>query len=137
LPTLGSLPAIARGAFIGGDIGAPLGPFGVAGGAIVGGVAGGFLGSAAISTAQDWVLSKLPDTWREKIGMDDRQRQLDEEHHPVASYLGGIAPYALTMRPGIAARDALPPNATALQRITSSPYTKHIFAGAVVGGIEL
>lgn len=143
-PAIGSLPAMGVGAEIGGATGAAVGSavpvvgtaIGGAVGGLVGGLAGGIGGATAVDHAQEWALSKLPDSWKEAIGQDDRQRQLDENQHPVASFLGGIAPYALTMRPGGFATTALPENATALQRIMANPATSRVFGGAVMGGIE-
>lgn len=141
IPAIGSMPAIGAGAEIGATAGAAIGgPFApVTGpaGALIGGVAGAFLGSTAIAHVQNWALSKLPDSWREAIGMDDRQEQIDQAEHPVASFLGGLAPYALTMRPGATPTTALPENATALQRIMAHPVTARVFGGAAMGGMEL
>ena len=139
IPALGSLPAIGAGAEAGAAAGATVGPIGAAVGGLVGGVAGGFLGSTALSSAQDWALSKLPDSWREAIGLDDRQEKIDAAAHGTASFIGGLAPYALTMKPGgweKAVKD-LPPNATAFQRIANNPVTARIFGGALMGGMEL
>ncbi|MBB3453881.1 hypothetical protein FHT86_002137 [Rhizobium sp. BK313] len=144
-PALGSLPAVGAGAEVGGGAGAAIGSavpvLGTAAGAVVGGIVGGAVGgiggASAISAAQDWALSKLPESWREAIGQDDRQQKLDQEQHPVASFLGGIAPYALTMRPGGFARGAIPENSTALQRILANPMTARVFGGAAMGGMEI
>jgi hypothetical protein len=141
LPAAGSFPAIGAGAEAGFVTGAALGgPFAeitAPVGGLLGGVAAGFGASALIAKAQDWALAKLPDSWREKIGMDDRQAQLDEGQHPVASFLGGLAPYAITMRPGAIGSTPLPENATALQRIMAHPATARVFGGAAMGGMEL
>jgi hypothetical protein len=140
VPAVGSLPAIGAGAEVGGFLGTfggPFAPLTVPVGAVVGGLIGGFTGGYALSKAQDYVLSKAPDSWKEKIGLDDRQEKLDEQEHPYASFLGGLAPYALTMRPGLATTTKLPENATALQRILAHPATARIFGGAAMGGMEL
>lgn len=142
VPAIGSLPAIGAGAEVGAWAGAPLAPFtaglSVPVGGVLGGLAGAFLGSTALSIAQNWLLSKAPDSWKEKIGLDDRQEQLDASQHPYASFLGGVATYALTMRPGgLGKATALPDNATALQRIMANPVTARVFGGAAMGGMEL
>ena len=138
LPALGSLPAVGAGAEAGGIFGgAVFGPPGAFVGAIGGGIAGGFLGAEAVASAQNWVLSKLPESWVDKLGMSERQAQLDQQHHGTASFLGGLAPYAVAMRPGIAPKVALPENATALQRVLSHPATSHVFGGGIMGGMEL
>jgi len=140
VPALGSIPAIGAGAEVGAAVGAaggPLAPITVPVGALIGGVVGGFGGSYLLSQAQNYVLSKAPDSWKEKIGLDDRQEKLDEQEHPYASFLGGLTPYALTMRPGLATTTKLPENATALQRILAHPATARVFGGAAMGGMEL
>lgn len=140
IPAIGSIPAIGVGAELGASLGAlggPLAPATVPIGGIVGGFAGALAGATALSHLQNWALAKLPDSWREVIGMDDRQERIDQGEHPVASFLGGIAPYALTMRPGAAPTTALPENATALQRIMAHPATSRVFGGAAMGGMEL
>src|SRR5580700_6500090 len=140
VPAVGSLPAIGAGAEVGGFLGTfggPFAPLTVPAGAVIGGLVGGFTGGYALSKAQDYVLSKAPDSWKEKIGLDDRQEKLDEQEHPYASFLGGLAPYALTMRPGLTTTTKLPENATALQRILAHPATGRIFGGAAMGGMEL
>lgn len=140
LPAIGSIPAIGAGAEAGaalGALGGPWAPVTIPVGTIAGGLVGGLGGGYALSQAQHWALSKLPSSWVEKIGMDDRQQQLDEAAHPVASFLGGLAPYAVTMRPSVGAAKALPENATAMQRIMAHPATARVFGGAAMGGIEL
>lgn len=144
-PAVGSLPAIGAGAEVGGAAGAAVGSVvpvvGTAAGGLVGGVIGGIgagIGAGtAISAAQNWAVKQLPLSWQEAIGQDDRQQKLDEQQHPVASFLGGLTPYALTMRPGGWAKGAIPENSTALQRILANPATAHVFGGAVMGGMEL
>ena len=143
VPAAGGLAGAGAGAAAGGAIGEAIFPAGggVPGaliGGIVGGLGGGFGGGYAAERAQDYGLSKLPDTWVEAIGQDDRQQRLDAEQHPYASFLGGLAPFALTMKPGGFGRAAaLPENSTAMQRLMSSPVTSRLFGGALMGGIEL
>ncbi len=137
VPAIGSWPAVVAGAEVGGAAGAPLGPLGAGAGAIGGGLIGGLLASTALTKAQDYAVSKLPETWQEALGQDDRQRRLDEQEHPVASFIGGIAPYALTLRPGVAAVEGLPENANVWQRIAANPVTRSLFGGLAMGGMEL
>lgn len=141
IPSIGALPAIGAGATLGAEVGAPFAPFtfglSVPGGALIGGAAGGLGAGYVLGKAQDWALSKLPESWVEKIGLSERQQKLDEEHHGVASFLGGLAPYAVTMRPGGFKGAALPENATALQRIMAHPLTSRVFGGGIMGGLEL
>ncbi len=139
LPALGSFPAIGVGAEAGAAIGTAVFPgVGTAVGGLLGGVAGGLGASYAIDTAQNWALSKLPESWRESIGQSDRQQQLDQKEHSTASFLGGLLPYAVTMKPGALGKTAeLPENATALQHIMANPATARVFGGAVMGGMEL
>jgi hypothetical protein len=141
IPAVGSFPAIGAGAEMGAAAGAavggPFAPITAPVGGLLGGLAGAYLGSTALSSAQNWLLSKAPDSWKEKLGLDDRQQQIDESQHPYASFLGGLAPYALTMRPGFGAAAKLPENATALQKIMAHPVTARLFGGAAMGGMEL
>ena len=144
-PAIGGLAAAGAGAEVGAGIGGGIGAFfggvgaapGAAIGAFVGGVGGMLAGGYATSAAQDYALSKAPDSWVEALGQDDRQQQLDQKAHPYASFLGGIAPYAVTMRPGGFAKAVLPDNATAFQRIMANPMTARVFGGAAMGGMEL
>lgn len=132
------------GALAGAGIGALFGGVGAAPGGLIGGALGfaggviaGGIGSYAAAKAQDYALSKAPESWVDKLGQDDRQQQLDQTAHPYASFLGGIAPYAVTMRPGGFARAALPDNATTFQRLAANPMTARVFGGAAMGGMEL
>jgi hypothetical protein len=137
LPALGSLPAIGAGAEFGAAAGAPLGPLGAAAGGLVGGLAGAIGGASAIEAAQNYALKMLPYSWTDALGMSDRQEKLDAEHAPVASFLGGMTPYALTMRPDFSAVTKLPDNATAIQKLMAHPATARLFGGGVMGGMEL
>lgn len=136
-PTLGGLATFGPGAEIGAAVGAfggPAAPITVPLGGLIGGTITSLGGSYAVSAAQNWALSRLPDSWKESL---DSQQKLDEEKHPVASFLGGLLPMAVAMRPGAFTRGELPENSTALQRIMANPVTARIFGGAVMGGMEL
>lgn len=147
LPAAGSLVGAGAGAEFGAGAGAALGSVvpgigtavGAGAGALVGGIGGTLLGAHAVGEAQHWALSKLPESWQDTLGASDRQQQLDQAQHPVASFLGGLVPYALTMSPrGIGAAAAkLPENATSFQRLMANPVTARVFGGAAVGGMEL
>jgi len=129
VPTIFSLPTAAAGAEALSFAGVP----GMLAGGIIGGLGGGYLGGKA----QDFALSHLPASWTEKIGMDDRQQKLDEQYHGTASFLGGLAPFALTMKPGGFRADEGIKNLTGLQRVLANPLTSRVFSGAVMGGLEL
>jgi hypothetical protein len=140
LPALGSIPAMGAGAELGaalGLAGGPLAEITSPVGAFIGGGLGAIGGAAAVSKVQDYALKMLPDSWKDTLGLSERQQKIDEGEHPVASFLGGIAPYALTMRPGATPKVALPENATALQRIMTNPATARLFGGAAMGGMQL
>ena len=140
LPAAGGFVGMGAGAALGaaaGAFGGPFAPVTVPAGTIIGGIAGAFVGAGAVDAAQNWLLSKAPDSWKEAIGQDERQRNLDETQHPYASYLGGITPFVATMRPGPLLGGALPENATALQRILANPMTGRMFGGGAMGGIEI
>src|SRR5574337_1689002 len=139
LPAAAGLAAAGAGAELGGIVGTALGPFGAAGGALIGGVAGGIAGGAAVERAQHYLLSKLPDGFVDAFGLDEKKERLDQQQHPVASFVGGLVPYAVTMRPdklAFAAKD-LPENATALQTLMANPVTARLFGGGVMGGMEI
>ena len=130
VPALGSLPAAGAGAEIGGMVGGLPGAF-------IGGVAG-FMGAGyALQKAQDYALSKLPDAWQDALGISEVQRGKEEAAHPVASFIGGLIPYALTLRPGFGAAAKLPENATSLQRLWANPVTQRLFPASIMGGMEL
>lgn len=141
-PTLGGMAAAGTGAEIGAELGALGGPAAWATvpiGGFLGGLAGFFAGSAATEGAQDFALHQAPDSWQEAAGQSDRQQRVQEAQHPYASFMGGIAPYALTMSPGsfTATAKELPENATAFQKLMANPVTARAFGGAAMGGMEL
>ena len=139
LPAAASLPAIEAGGEAGAAIGGFAGPVGATIGGIGGALFAGYKASEWASEAQKYALSKAPESWKEKIGLDDRQAQIDEKEHPYATFLGGTVPFALTMKPGAwkSAIDELPENATSIQRIMANPLTAHVFGGGAMGGMEL
>lgn len=132
LPSLGGFGGGALGGAIGGAlVSGPAAPFGIVAGALAGGIGG----ALATDRAQSYALSRMPDDWQEAVGQSDRDQRLGQEQHPYASFLGGMTPYALTMRPW--GPTALPDNATNLQRLLLNPTTARLFSGAIVGGSEL
>lgn len=134
-PALGSLPAASAGAEALGEAGLAVGgPFGALAGGVIGGLAGAIGGSTALSAAQNWAISALPDSWQESIS---RTQRADQMANPTASFLGGLLPYAMTMKPGNWRAAALPEGATAIERLMANPLTAHLFGGAVMGGMEL
>lgn len=143
LPAAGGLVAAGAGAEIGaglGALGGPAAPVTVPVGAIVGGLAGFMGGAAVVEKAQSWGLQQLPDSWKEAIGIDERQEQMELTAHPTAAFIGGLAPYALAMQPGkltMRAAQNLPENATAFQRIIANPMTGRLFGAGLMGGMEL
>lgn len=112
--------------------GTTVGPWGTVAGAVAGGLAAGYGGSYL----QNLAISHLPDSWRDKLGIDDRQARLDEAQHSTASFLGGLLPFAVTMNPGRGAVEALPKNATAMQHIMANPVTSRLFGGGLGGVIQ-
>lgn len=146
LPAAGAMAGAGAGAeagAAGGALVAPfLGPFAPAGpllGGLAGGIAGAIGGGMAAEKAQDYTLSKLPDSVVDAFGQGDRQQQLDQQYRGGAYWSGGMLPYMLTMQPTkllTAAKD-LPEGATALQRLMANPVTARLFGGGVMGGMEL
>lgn len=133
-PALGGLAGAEAAAPVGAALGEALFP---AGGGLVGGIAGGLVGAfgggAAVQKGQDWLISKLPQSWQDEY---HEQQQADTTQYPKSAFLGGVAPYALTgsFSPSVA---VLPENATTWQKIMASPMTQRIFSGAINGGTEL
>lgn len=137
LPSIAAFPAMGAGAQAGAAVGAIAGPVGAVAGGLVGALAGGFGAGYVANAAQDWAISKLPDSWQEAIGQDERQRKMDEQQHGTAAFLGGLLPTVLTMKPGLPAKAGLRENATAFERIMAYPATAAVFGGGVMGGMEL
>lgn len=131
IPALaGVVPGAAAGAELGGALGAPLGPVSIGIGGFGGGLIGGFIGGAAVQKAQDWALSQLPHGWTDPL---TKYEQAAEEQHKTASFVGGLAPFALTSWPVGAAKAG----ETALERLMADPITSRLFGGALMGGLEL
>ena len=141
IPVFASLYPAAQGATLSAGLGTSGGPFDpitVPAGGLIGGIIGAMGGSYAVKKAQDWALSKAPDSWVDALGQSQSQQQADDAQHPYASFIGGLAPYALTMRPGgFTSGAALPAEATAYQRLMANPVTQRLFGGAAMGGMEL
>jgi hypothetical protein len=134
-PAMAGLPPAAAGAAIGARIGGLPG-------AVIGlgiGGAAGFAASYGTALGQDWALNHLPQI-RDMLGQSEEIKRLDEKEHPIASFLGGLAPYALTMSPGTLVGQGLkklPTNATTWQRLQQHQLTSRLFSGAIVGGMQL
>lgn len=75
------------GAALGASIGAPLGPIGVIGGALIGGFSGAYAGGKAEEAL-------APQAWKDFTSAG-------REEHPMAAFLGDIASEGITMRPGL------------------------------------
>lgn len=135
VPAVGALAVGEAGATIGAAVGSVFpGPGTVIGG-IVGGLAGAIGGGISAGAAQDYALGKVAPDWKDGL---DQTLALQEQQHPYASFIGGLAPYAITMSPtGIAKGSAIPANATAWQRLAANPVTARAFSGAIQGGMEL
>jgi len=123
------------GAVKGAAIGAPLGPIGTAGGALIGGLGLGF----GAGLVQDWVAPKV-------LGEDTFESYEDylarsQEAHPLASFVGGVAPAAAFLRPTLAAPKALSRMFVKVPGSPISPASKAILlnsaaSAAVETGIE-
>lgn len=99
IPTAGGIAAFAPGAEIGGTLGAALGPVGAGVGALAGGLATSMGGGYLANKAQDYLLDKFPEA-ANAIGLGKDQLAADQTQHPLASFVGGLAPQAVAMRPG-------------------------------------
>jgi len=94
VPALAGIPGAIAGAKGGALLGAPLGPVGAATGSVIGGLIGGFGTSYGASKAQEALLEKYSPETLQKLAQA-------QEEQPVASYVGGFAPTALTARPSL------------------------------------
>jgi hypothetical protein len=93
LPSLGGLAAAVPGMKVGAIAGAPFGgPVGSTIGSVIGGMVTGFGGSYLTGKAQEAALERYAPEAIEQIARA-------QEEQPVASFVGGVAPTALTMRP--------------------------------------
>lgn len=146
VPSLTGMAGAGMGAAVGTELGgtagfAVAGPIGVIPGGIVGALGGGlagFMGGAqAMSSAQDWLIKQMPESWQELLGQSEKQRAAEETQQPIASQIGELAPFVITMRPGFGGIPAaVPENASVLRRIWASPMTSHLLSGGLQGGTE-
>lgn len=86
------LPAVG-GTLAAAGAGAALGSIASPVGTVIGAVAGGFAGAAAVKKAQDMIADVFG------LGDSDVQKQADAAQHPVASFMGDLAPNAVAFRP--------------------------------------
>ena len=152
VPMATAIPAIGAGAAagelaggaIGGAIGSVVPVAGTAAGAavgstiggFVGGMAGGFAGGMGGAELQDLALKQLPDSFRKTLGIDQAQLQLDQEKHPYAAQIGGLAPFLFTARPW-AAPGVTKAADTAIGRFMGDWRTQKAAGGAIMGAWEL
>jgi len=92
VPSLGGVAGAIPGAELGATLLAPLGPVGMFAGGVIGGLAGAFGGSYLTQKAQQAALEKYAPSALEEVARA-------QEEQPGASFVGGLAPTALTMRP--------------------------------------
>jgi hypothetical protein len=147
LPTGGALAGGAAGSTAGAEAGAAAGlatgPFAEVaspvlafGGAVAGGIYGMIYGQKAVSTAQDWAVSKLPKSWQQALGQTQEQKEAYEKEHPLAYYGGGLVPVAVTMNPFAAAEKISAEGLTNFQKLRQNPLVSRLMSGTVMGGFE-
>lgn len=121
-------------------MGAVAGPPGVAIGGAVGGIAGAvggfFVGAEAVSKAQDWAVGQLPISVQRVLGQDQPQQAAEEQQHPIASFVGALAPQAIIMGPAAGAKAALGEGASTFSRLMANPVTARLVSGTFMGGYE-
>jgi hypothetical protein len=94
VPSLAALPASVAGGKGGALLGAPFGPVGV--------LVGGGLGALSAGAAAAYATSKAQEALLERYSPETLQKLSQaQEEQPVASYIGGFAPTALTARPSL------------------------------------
>ena len=132
-PSAGGLVAAGPGAELGAAVGSTVGPIGTVVGGLAGGLGGYFLGSTAVGAAQDYLISKLPESWREEF---EQKSQAAAAQHPYGFWIGGLAPVAITGSP-IAAAEKLAPNATAFEKLMANPVTQRLLPAGIMGATEV
>lgn len=96
LPAAGGLAGAGAGAGLGlmaAPATGPAAPIAAIAFPIIGGIAGGFAGAAAVKKAQDMIADVFG------LGDSDAQKQADAVQHPVASFMGELAPNVAAFRP--------------------------------------
>ena len=132
-PSAGGMVGAAPGAELGAAVGsAAAGPIGTVVGGLAGGLGGYFLGSTAVGAAQDYLISKLPELWRDEF---EEKSQAAAAEHPFGFWLGGLAPVAITGNP-LSAASELPANATAIERLMANPVTRRLLPAGLMGATE-
>jgi len=124
------------GAAAGFYTGAAFGGYGAIPGTIAGFV-GGTIAGYGLQTAQNYAIKQAPQSWQDALGFNEDQEKIDEREHPYASFIGGMLPFAITMKPGGFAKPEGYENLTGFQKLLVDPVTSRLFSGAVVGGVEL
>jgi len=135
IPAAGGFAAAGAGAELGAGVGAVAGPIGAALGGFAGGLGGFFGGSYLAGKAQDFVADKLPNRFLEATGFDEKTQIAGQQQHPIAGFVGGFAPYALTSWPTLATK-TLPATASTLERLMNSQLGSRAFGGLMMGGLE-
>ena len=93
-PSLTAIPASMAGLEAGSLIGAPFGPIGILVAGAVGALGAGGAAAYGTSKAQEALLERYSPETLQKLSQA-------QEEQPVASYIGGFAPTALTARPSL------------------------------------
>lgn len=93
-PSLTAIPAAMAGGEGGALIGAPFGPIGILVGGGIGALSAGAAAAYGTSKAQEALLERYSPETLQKLSQA-------QEEQPVASYIGGFAPTALTARPSL------------------------------------
>lgn len=117
LPSLGAMGGLGAGAELGALVGGGTPAEVVT--VPVGALGGAFLGAEGVGKLQEKALNLLPDWLRNSLGQGQEQQQADIAGHPIASFLGELAPQLATLRPGRVL--AAPAGASALQKLMSKP----------------
>ncbi len=139
LPTAGGMASAGMGAATGAALGAMIPGLGETGiGEAIGGIGGGlygfFAGAQAVEAVQHGIINMLPTSVQRAIGQDPEQREADEEQHPYASMVGGLAPSLLVLRPGAVEKAAQ--DAPALAKVMANPIAARAFGAGVNTSLE-
>jgi hypothetical protein len=95
------------------------------------GLAGAYAGSGTVEKLQEAATSLVPETMKERFGFGKKQRELEAQQHPTASFLGGLSPNLLAFRPG-----AVAPIVDAAGKQIMGAGAQRLAMGGIGGTIE-
>lgn len=95
------------------------------------GLGGGLAGAIGAEKLQGAVTGLIPESIKEPLGFGEKQRALETQQHPYASFAGGLAPNLLAFRPG-----AVAPMLDAAGKQIMSPMAQRGAMAGIGGAVE-